>query len=510
MVFTAPEIDYLALLPMLVVFGGGLIGCLVEGFVGRAHRYAVQVPLTLVTLLVALAALVFVASDHRGMTASGAVVNDGPAMILQGLILVLAVTGVLVMSERLGATTPDAFTQAGVSVPGSAEESLATRLGATTTEVYPLTVLSVGGMMLFPAANDLIVMFIALEVLSLPLYILCGLARRRRLLSQEASLKYFLLGAFSSAFFLFGAVLLYGYAGSMRLDLIADAIGAQAGMDGLLLPGILLVAVGLLFKIGAVPFHAWTPDVYQGAPTPVTGFMAACTKVAAFGAMLRVFYVGLEGARVDWQPALAAVAALTMAVGAVMSMTQTDVKRILAYSSIAHAGFILVGLLALDTAGVSSTVFYLAAYGFMTIPAFAMITLVRSAGSEATHVTQWAGLARRSPWLAASFSFLLLAFAGIPLTSGFTGKFAVFTAAVAGGGAWLVVIGVLASAVTAYVYFRLIVTMYFGDSRTDTVVVEPSALTTFAVVTGLVVTLGLGVMPSPVLELAQSAAQFLR
>jgi NADH-quinone oxidoreductase subunit N len=510
MAFTAPEIDYLALLPMLVVFGGGLIGCLVEGFVGRAHRYAVQLPLTLVTLLAALAALVFVAADNQGVTASGAVVNDGPALILQGLILVLAFTGVLAMSERLGAATPDAFTQAGVSVPGSAEESLATRLGATTTEVYPLTVLSVGGMMLFPAANDLIVMFIALEVLSLPLYILCGLARRRRLLSQEASLKYFLLGAFSSAFFLFGAVLLYGFAGSMRLDVIAEAIGAQAGMDGLLLPGILLVAVGLLFKIGAVPFHAWTPDVYQGAPTPVTGFMAACTKVAAFGAMLRVFYVGFEGARVDWAPALAAVAALTMVVGAVMSMTQTDVKRILAYSSIAHAGFILVGLLALDTAGVSSTVFYLAAYGFMTIPAFAMITLVRSAGSEATHVTQWAGLARRSPWLAAGFSFLLLAFAGIPLTSGFTGKFAVFTAAVAGGGAWLVVVGVLASAVTAYVYFRLIVTMYFGDSRTDTVVVEPSALTTFAVVTGLVVTLGLGVMPSPVLELAQSAAQFLQ
>src|SRR5690606_27419804 len=201
----------------------------------------------------------------------------------------------------------------------------ATRLGGTTTEVFPLTLLSVGGMMLFPAANDLIVLFIALEVLSLPLYILSGLARRRRLLSQEASLKYFLLGSFSSAFFLFGAVLVYGFAGSTRLDEVAVAVTERAGLDGLLIPGILLVAVGLLFKVAAVPFHAWTPDVYQGAPTPVTGFMAACTKVAAFGAMLRVFYVAFEAARIEWQPVLAAVAALTMVVGAVMAVTQTDV-----------------------------------------------------------------------------------------------------------------------------------------------------------------------------------------
>src|SRR5690606_28877466 len=180
----------------------------------------------------------------------------------------------------------------------------ATRLGGTTTEVFPLTLLSVGGMMLFPAANDLIVLFIALEVLSLPLYILSGLARRRRLLSQEASLKYFLLGSFSSAFFLFGAVLVYGFAGSTRLDEVAVAVTERAGLDGLLIPGILLVAVGLLFKVAAVPFHAWPPDVYQGAPTPVSGFMAACTKVAAFGAMLRVFYVAFEAARIEWQPVL--------------------------------------------------------------------------------------------------------------------------------------------------------------------------------------------------------------
>ncbi len=512
MEFIAPQIEWAALLPLIIVFAGGLVGVAVEGFAGRAHRYVVHVPLAVLTLVAALAVLVLVSVDHQGLTAAGAVANDGPALLLQGLILALSVIGVLVMSERLGGDSPDAFTQAGVSVPGSAEETLATRMGATTTEIYPLFLMSVGGMMLFTMANDLLVMFIALEVLSLPLYILSGLARRRRLLSQEASLKYFLLGAFSSAFFLFGASLVYGYAGSMRFGEISLAISTGVGMDGLLLPGVLLIATGLLFKVGAVPFHAWTPDVYQGAPTPVTGFMAACTKVAAFGALLRLFYVAVEGLRLEWEPILAAVAAVTMVVGAVMSIRQTDVKRILAYSSIAHAGFILVGLLALDTVGVSGTMFYLTAYGFMTIPAFALVTLVRSSGTEATHVSQWAGLARRAPWVAAAFSFLMLAFAGIPLTSGFTGKFAVFSAAISGSGTGplLVVIGVLASAVTAYVYFRLIVTMYFGDAPGDTAVVMPSAMTTFAIVTGVAVTLGLGVMPSPMLELAQQASQFVR
>ncbi|SOC55927.1 NADH-quinone oxidoreductase subunit NuoN [Ornithinimicrobium cerasi] len=508
--FVAPAIDYTALLPMIIVFVAGLLGCLVEGFAPRGLRYAVQVPLAAAALVLALVALVVLGPDRQGVTAAGTVALDGPALLLQGLLLVLSLLGLLVMAERLGGQQPDAFTQAGASVPGSAEEAYAGRLGATTTEVFPLTMLSVGGMMLFVSANDLLLLFIALEVLSLPLYVLTGLARRRRLLSQEASLKYFLLGSFSSAFFLFGAVLLYGYAGSMRLDAISAAISANVGMDGLLVPGILLLAVGLLFKVGAVPFHAWTPDVYQGAPTPVTGFMAACTKVAAFGAMLRVFYVAVEGARLEWQPVVAAVAALTMVVGAVLAVLQTDVKRILAYSSIAHAGFILTGLVSMDQAGISSTMFYLATYGFMTIPAFAIVALVRSSGTEATQIGQWSGLGRRAPWLAAGFTFLMLAFAGIPLTSGFTGKFAVFAAAVSQGYAWLAVIGVLASAVTAYIYFALVVRMWLGDEAGDTQVAAPSLMTTFAIVAGLAVTLGLGVMPSPLLDLAQSSSLFLR
>ncbi|MDO5739607.1 MAG: NADH-quinone oxidoreductase subunit NuoN [Ornithinimicrobium sp.] len=508
--FNAPDINFLALLPLIIVYVGGLLGVLAEGFIGRTARYAVQLPLAVATLVLAFVAITVLGPKHQTLTAADAVAIDGPALILQALIVLLALMGLLVMAERFGGQHADAFTQAGAATPGSAEEAYAGRLGGTTTEIFPLMMLCTAGLMLFVSANDLLVLFIALETLSLPLYILTGLARRRRLLSQEAALKYFLLGSFSSAFYLFGAVLLYGYAGSMRFGDIADAISSSVGMDGLLVPGILLVAVGLLFKVGAVPFHAWTPDVYQGAPTAVTGFMAAGTKVAAFGAMLRVFYVAVEGARLEWQPILAVVAALTMIVGAVISVVQTDVKRILAYSSIAHAGFVLTGLIAMDQAGITSVIFYLFAYGFMTIPAFAYVAMVRSSGTEASQIGQWSGLGKRAPWMAAGFTFLMLAFAGIPLTSGFTGKFAVFTAAISQGYAWLAVIGVLASAVTAYIYFKLVVQMWLGDEVGDTVVATPSILTTVVVVVGLAVTLGLGILPAPLLDLAQSTSAFLR
>jgi NADH-quinone oxidoreductase subunit N len=370
-------------------------------------------------------------------------------------------------------------------------------------------------MMLFPTTNDLIGMFVALEVLSLPLYILSGLARRRRLLSQEASLKYFLLGAFSSAFFLFGTALLYGYSGSVYFGDLSRAVSTgPLEMNGLLLPGAFLVFVGLLFKVGAVPFHAWTPDVYQGAPTPVTGFMAAATKAAAFGAILRLAYVGLDTARWEWQNAIVIVALLTMVVGAVLSVTQTDMKRLLAYSSIAHAGFILVGVLAFDRAGVGSVLFYLVAYGFSTIAAFAIVSLVRQNGTEATHLSQWAGIGRRHPVAGAAFAFLMLAFAGIPLTSGFVSKFGVFAAAIATGGATgtvLAVVGVLCSAITVFVYARVIVLMFFSDAPDDSVeVMTPSMPTTFSIAVGTLVTLALGVLPSALLDLADRASQFVR
>jgi NADH-quinone oxidoreductase subunit N len=379
-----------------------------------------------------------------------------------------------------------------------------------SSEVFPLTLFAVVGMMLFPAAGDLLTMFVALEVLSLPLYLLSGLARRRRLLSQEAALKYFLLGSFSSAFFLFGAAMLFGFSGSLYLSDIAAAIGVRGGQDGMLLLGIGLVSIGLLFKVGAVPFHAWTPDVYQGAPTPITGFMAACTKVAAFGALLRFLYVAVSGSRWDYEPVLWTVAILTMIVGSVLAITQTDVKRMLAYSSIAHAGFILTGVLAFDRAGLSGSLFYLVAYGFTTIGAFAVLTLVRDSAGEATHLTQWAGLARRSPLVAGVFALFLLAFAGIPLTSGFTGKYAVFSAAIAHGGTWLAVVGVLSSAVAAFFYVRVIVLMYFSEPDGDAVsIAAPSAYTIIAIGVGAAATVLLGVVPSLLLDLADRSALFL-
>jgi NADH-quinone oxidoreductase subunit N len=379
------------------------------------------------------------------------------------------------------------------------------------TEVFPLTMFSVGGMLLFPAANDLLSLFVALEVLSLPLYLLSGMARRRRLLSQEASLKYFLLGAFSSAFFLYGMALLYGYAGTISLAGIADAVAGSASNDALLLVGLALLSVGLLFKMGAAPFHSWTPDVYQGAPTPVTAFMAACTKVAAFGALLRVFYVAFGGLRWDWRPMMWFIAILTMAVGSIIAITQTDIKRMLAYSSIAHVGFVLVGVIATSKAGMASVLFYLLAYGFATIGAFAVVSLVRGTGGEATHLSQWAGLGRRSPWVAGIFGLFLLTFAGIPLTSGFTSKFAVFSAAAAGGAVPLVVVGVLASAVAAFFYIRVIVLMFFNDPVPDApTVAVPGALTTTAITVGAAMTVILGVAPQYFLNLADQAAVLVR
>jgi NADH-quinone oxidoreductase subunit N len=514
--FQAVQVNYAAITPMLIVFGGAMVGVLIEAFVPRGKRHTPQVVVALAVLVAAFYVLVTLSVNDQGRTLGDAVVIDGPSLFIQGAVLSMAVLSILTMAEKFSGLGADAFTPMGSAVPGSPHEAAALRAGMATSEVFPLALFAVGGMMLFPAAGDLLTMFIALEVLSLPLYILCGLARRRRLLSQEASLKYFLLGAFSSAFFLFGSALLFGYAGSVEFSAISRTIAAAPGnLDGLLIPGVVLVLVGLLFKVGAAPFHMWTPDAYQGAPTPVTGFMAAGTKAAAFGAILRVVYVGFEGNRWDWRAGVIAVAALTMVVGSVLAVTQTDVKRLLAYSSIAHAGFILVGLLAFDKAGVSGVMFYVVAYGFATIAAFAVVSMVRQSGSEASHLSQWAGLGRRHPVVSGVFAFLLLAFAGIPLTSGFTAKFAAFAPAVAYGGragVVLVVIGVLCSAITAFVYIRLIVLMYFSEpvGEQEVVAATPSAMTTAAIALGTLVTIALGVVPGPVLELAARSSEFIR
>ena len=535
--FTAPHIDYAAVAPMLVIFAVAILAVLVEAFAPRAYRASMQLVLALFGIVGALALLIWhaVTNGTAVVTAGRSVAIDGPAMFLQGTILVLALLAVLTMADR-GEGGATAFTPQASAIPGSPEEALARRAGLATTEIFPLALFCIGGMLLFPAANDLLTMFVALEVLSLPLYLMCGLARRRRLLSQEAALKYFLLGSFSSAFFLFGSAMLFGFAGSINFADISKAIsgtpassGTAAdpgvlGMDAILLLGAILVAVGLLFKVGAAPFHSWMPDVYQGAPTPITGFMAACTKVAAFGALLRVAYVALPAISWDWQPVLFVIAILTMLVGSIVAIVQADVKRMLAYSSIAHAGFLLVGVMAMDTTGVSGVMFYLLAYGFTTIGAFALITLVRTKDAdggiagEATHLSAWAGLGRRSPLLAGLFTLFLLALAGIPLTSGFIGKYAVFSAAInkvnvvlPGAGVWLVIVGVLASAIAAFFYVRVIVLMYFSEPTSDTTTVTTAGpMTALAVAIGAVATLVLGIYPSIVLDLAQRSSLFIQ
>jgi NADH-quinone oxidoreductase subunit N len=518
-----PNVEYGLLSPMLIVLGVAVAGVLVEAFLPRRSRYAAQLVLALGGLTAAFVAVVMLARQLHGALGNsavlGAVVIDAPALFLQGTILLVGILGVLLIAERQipgpnesEARGLDAFTPQASAIAGSVAEQLATKAGVMQTEVFPLTMFAVGGMLLFPAADDLLTMFIALEVLSLPLYLLCGLARRQRLLSQEAALKYFLLGAFSSAFFLYGVAMLYGYAGTLKLEGIAEAVAAGSGKTSLALIGTGLLLVGVLFKIGAVPFHSWIPDVYQGAPTPITAFMAAGTKIAAFGAMLRIFYVALPELRDDWRPVLWAVAILTMVVGTVTAVTQTDVKRMLAYSAVAHSGFILTGVIAENEAGLSSTLFYLFAYGFSTLGAFAVVGLVRNAaGEEDTAMASWAGLGRRYPLVGVVFSLFLLAFAGIPLTSGFVSKFAVFKAAGQGGAIPLVIVGVIASAVAAYFYVRVIVLMFFTEPPDDApVVVVPSWLSTAAVAVTAAVTLALGALPQPLLDLANNADQFLR
>ncbi|MFD7028208.1 NADH-quinone oxidoreductase subunit NuoN [Streptomyces sp. NPDC059917] len=528
----APHIEYAQLSPTLIVLGAALIGVLVEAFVPRRARYAVQVFVTAAALASAFAAVVGLAAGGYGTTkahvaAMGAIAVDGPALFLQGTILLASVVAVFTFAERrldpeVHGNRVDSFAAQAASVPGSDSERAAVKAGFATTEVFPLMLFAVSGMLIFPAADDLLTLFVALEVFSLPLYLLCALARRQRLMSQEAAVKYFLLGAFSSAFLLFGIALLYGYAGSVSYSVIADvvdgtvqkidpALAGTMGNDALLLIGGALILMGLLFKVGAVPFHMWTPDVYQGAPTPVTGFMAAATKVAAFGALLRLLYVVLPGLRWDWRPVMWGVAIVTMLAGAVIAITQTDVKRLLAYSSIAHAGFILAGVIATSKEGVSSVLFYLAAYSFVTIGAFAVVTLVRDAGGEATHLSKWAGLGRRSPLTAAVFAVFLLAFAGIPLTSGFAGKFAVFKAAAEGGAGALVVVGVISSAIAAFFYVRVIVLMFFSEPKADgPTVAVPSLFTMTTIAVGVAVTVVLGVAPQYFLELAGHASTFVR
>jgi NADH-quinone oxidoreductase subunit N len=521
MEITAPKIEYGLLAPVLVIFAAACLGVLAEALAPREIRRVVQLVIAFVSLALALVTTVLNwAAGDEAVVAVNSLALDGPTYFMWTILIIFSAAALLMFAETK-IESASVFAPQAAAVPGTVAEREAIRSRVEHTEVFPLALFAVLGMMLFPASNDLITMFVSLEILSLPLYLLCGLARRRRLLSQEASLKYFLLGALSSAFFIYGAAFLYGYSGSFTFAAIDDALRNNRQGLGLLLAGMALLGVGLLFKFSAVPFHSWTPDVYAGAPTPVTGFMAACTKIAAVGALMRVFYVALGADRWDWQPVMAIIAVATMAVGSVLAITQTDIKRMLAYSSIAHAGFMMVAFVGASQAitgskpggltSVSSVMFYLVAYGAATIGAFALVTMVRDPTGEATLLTSWVGLGRRAPLAATIFSIFMLSFAGIPLTSGFIGKWAVFAAAWSGGIQWLVVVAVVISVVAAFFYIRVIVLMFFAQPRiTATNVIRPGWTTLAAVVVGVVATVAFGVFPGPLLALAQQAGEFIR
>ena len=531
MQYAGLEWHYLALMPLFVIAGGALVGLLVEAFLPRAHRFVVQAWLASMTIVLAL---VFTGrnwydGNARHLAGLNALSLDAPTTLCWAGLLVFGLGAVIMAAQRFGSSggpggpgAVSSFTPMGVAVPGSEDEREAELAGVEHTEVFPLMLFALFGMLMFPAATDLVTAFIGLEVMSLPLYLLAALARRRRLLSHEAALKYFLLGAFSSAIFLYGVALTYGFAGTVEYAGINGALTQTLSRDSLMLAGFGLLMVGLLFKVGAVPFHSWLPDTYTGAPTPVTAFMAVGTKLAAFGALARLLYVAFGGLAWTWTVPLSVVAALTMAWGSLVGLTQTNIKRLLAYSSVAHAGFVLVPLAAAlgvvginELSSMTALVYYLAAYGLATLGAFSVVMLVRDGSGEVLELASWGGLGRRHPWVGAAMTLFLCSLSGIPLTAGFMGKLDAFVVAWRGGLWWLVIIGLLFSLVSMVFYMRVVMVMWFGQSvnkeDVDPVLAVRPSITLF----GLLVvcaagTLVAGVAPDLFMHWASLAGQLLR
>jgi NADH-quinone oxidoreductase subunit N len=342
-------------------------------------------------------------------------------------------------------------------------------------EYYPLLLFAATGMTLLASSADLIMVFISVEILSLALYVLTAFARRD-LNSQEAGVKYFLLGAFSSAILLYGIAVTFGASGTTSIVAAGRSLAAVDASAGMAAAGMGLVLVGLAFKAAVVPFHMWTPDVYQGAPTPVTGFMAAATKAAAFAAFLRIFVGGFGALHWTWAPAVWLLAVLTMLLGSLLAIVQDDLKRMLGYSAVAHAGFLLVGLITLTPAGVSATLFYLLVYALLALGSFGVLALLERRSRKAIAITDVRGLGRRHPMPALLLGFFLLSLAGLPPTAGFWAKLAVFTAAVEAGWVWLVVIAVVASLVAFFFYVRVIAAMFLDDEPAEAAA-RPLAIT---------------------------------
>ena len=389
------------------------------------------------------------------------------------------------------------------------------REGIQEAEFYVLTLFATAGMMLMASAADLIVVFLALETFSLALYVLVGF-RRRSPDSQESALKYFLLGAFSSAFFLLGIALTYGAAGATNYhtaegpgESIVRFLSSTPASDlALMVVGAGLLIVGLGFKVAAVPFHMWTPDAYQGAPSPVTGFMAAASKMAGFAAALRLLDAVLYPLRWDWRPMVIGIAIVTMFVGSIVAVVQEDLKRMLAYSSIAHAGFILTGVIAANDRGVSGSLFYLATYGITVLGAFAVVAVLSGQGEKRVRLVDYRGLFYENPLLCAALTLFLLSLAGVPITAGFVGKLVVFGAAVEAGYAWLAVAGVIASAIAAFFYLRVLVVMYMQEPEEERSPEHAGPLATGVVAFSAGMTLIFGLLWGPLVQAAEQATFF--
>ncbi|HAS09301.1 MAG TPA: NADH-quinone oxidoreductase subunit N [Acidimicrobiaceae bacterium] len=476
-----PEIEWFTIVPLLVLVGAAL-GLMTLTAITRRPLFGGFYPLA--TSVAAIGAAVCtwpiwdrIQDPERGpFTAlAGAIGVDGFSVFM---------TVVICSSVVVAALLADGYLK---------------REGLDGPELYVLLLLSASGGVVMAAANDLIVLFLGLEILSLAVYTLAAM-HLRRVTSQEAGLKYFVLGSFASAFLLYGIALTYGATGSTNLVEILGYLTQVALFDnGLLLAGMAMLLVGLLFKVAAAPFHAWTPDVYQGAPSPVVAYMASGVKAAGFAGLIRVLYLGFQTYRVDWQPVIYAVAILTLLVGALMAVVQTDVKRMLAYSSINHAGFVLVAVQAATERGVQASMFYLASYTFLVGGSFAIITIVGRTGDDRHTLDDYRGLAKARPALALVFALLLFSQAGVPFTSGFFAKFYAIAAAVDAGSYPLAAVAMLTAVIAAFLYLRITVSMFLGDVD-DADIPERRTLpvpvgAAIALVICVVVTLGVGIFP---------------
>ena len=435
-----PHIDYLSILPMLIMLGGALLLMLVSSLLRKILDVRAGTVIAVVVSTAALVAALFqwdhVATHGASVTIAGAVAFDGFDVFIQVVVSIAMLLTALVADGYLK------------------------REGIDGPEYLVLAMVSASGAMIMGAANDLIVIFLGLEVLSIALYVLAAF-NHKRAESGEAALKYFVLGGFSSAIFLYGIALTYGATGTTNLVGIADYLSRNVIVhNGVLLAGLGLLLVGFGFKIAAVPFHQWSPDVYEGSPSPVSGFMAAVAKAGAFAALLRVFVTSFPTVRSDWEPIVWVLALLSLVVGAVVALSQRDVKRMMAYSSINHVGFILLGVGAASARGVSASLYYIFTYMFLVIGSFAVITVVAGPGDTRSSITDYRCLAKRQPFLALAFAVLLLGQAGAPFTTGFLAKLGVIEASVAHQGYTLAAIAMASGAVAAFFYLRLAVTMF--------------------------------------------------